>query len=236
MDWQDTEDGWVTLPCDGTDAALLIVLLTQDGFDGRIARKLVAAWSGLLPQACFALLRAQSEPGAAERRLGELVSRLRVPPARLILVGLDGTGCEHAVALALRTSRATSAGLLCFGVWPACVANLPHPISHVRVRLIATAGEDAPDEEQFARMVRDLATLGADVRANALSQPGFSPAAIRLGAAYLAELAAAALDRTCPATRTGGAHPANRPQPRLTSADQEPASPSFPASQQVSHV
>jgi pimeloyl-ACP methyl ester carboxylesterase len=148
------------------------------------------AWATSLPGAAFAIL------GRLDKIRPDLVAALesvRLQPARLLLVGF-GLGAQIGFWLALETATPACAGLLAYG---ASQYQAPEPAllrRTVKIRLIGHKTGEPRNDNWLGNTVRSLVDLGINARATQLPEAGLTPSAIRLGASYLAELAASALE------------------------------------------
>lgn len=183
MIWRETKVGWLA---EGEPSTELLVVLLPDG-DGAATdlRDVAATWSTSLPNTAFLVLDRLED---ADRSVASTLDWVGLSRSRLLLVGF-GAGGRHALSLA-ETAEDGCAGVLAYGI-PLESAAGPTPVGHIRLRLIGDRTAD-PDES-FSAVICGLVALGVDARGMQLSGPGLTRPAIRLGAAYLAELSASAL-------------------------------------------
>jgi hypothetical protein len=152
-----------------------------------------AAWSLSLPRAAFVIAEHAPSPAMLEAFVSGALLRFGLRPSRLLLVGL-GDGAKVGFSVTLQSPRPICASLLAYGAVPDLDVDPPLSGRQTKIRLIGHISDTNPDDQQFARAVRRLCSLGVDVRGTLLTDLGLTTSSIRLGAAYLGELSASALD------------------------------------------
>jgi len=192
MAWRETEIGWFDDADGTTSAELLVAVLPDKGTPAAIVRKAATIWAHSLPTASFVIFDHSLTRAVVETLLHQALAYTNLPPSRLLLVGLTD-GATVGFSIVIGASHRACAGMVAYDAKPFPLVDLSTVARHTKLRLIGCMGQEA-DEEQFAQTIRDLGRLGADIRGTLLLEPGLTPSAIRLGAAYLGELSASALD------------------------------------------
>ncbi len=192
MLWRKTEFGCAGERDGAAPAELLVAVLLDADRPGALVRDAVAAWAPSLPSARFLLFNRWPSAGLVENVLPDALASAGLPPSRLLLVGLRGRATAGLSAV-LGTAHPPCAGMLAYDGLPVRAGQLSPAARQVKVRLIGWRGEGSGDEDLFAQAIRDLGAAGVDVRGTWMVEAGLTPAAIRLGAAYLGELSASAL-------------------------------------------
>ena len=188
MKWSRTESGWAGEPGE-TPAELLVAVLGGAGSPLGDLRDVAADWARSLPTGAFMIFEILTD---IEARLAAALARLGLPARRLILVGIGDSGT---VCLKIAFQAATiGVGVLVYNPLPDLVPAAARVNPMARVRLIGLGSDASFHDELLAALVRRLRSLGIDARATEMAEPGMTRPAIRLGAAYLAELSASALD------------------------------------------
>jgi hypothetical protein len=191
----------------------LVVLLAGTDADNGMATALMEAWAPRLPQAVFVILSSQHAGATADGRM-QICQRINMELAtynlaenRLVLVGIDA---GSTLVLGLVHESLQPCGLLAIAdgfpstFWGAKLDGL-------KIRLIQYGGE-GDGVPPIMDAVHHMEKSGADVRAALVESSGATPAVLRLGGAYLAELVAVALF-----------HPRHMPPPAgLSSPDTAP--------------
>jgi hypothetical protein len=184
MTWPRTDIEWRSTPA-GQKPVLLVAILTGGNSPPAGLWDAAAGWARLFPLSTVVIFKWHDD---IEARLNSVLAEVRLPPERLLLVGF-GEGARISLSLALGGALPCAGVLIYDGlpdVPPAAIAVNPR----VRVRIIGHTFGDPRHDDRLGAVVRQLADMGVDVRATQLADLGLTPAAIRLGAAYLAELSA----------------------------------------------
>jgi pimeloyl-ACP methyl ester carboxylesterase len=189
-----------------TPADLLVAILPDQDSPPAALFDVAAAWAQAFPLSVLVIFE---ELENIEAHLTEVLAQVGLPPRRLLLVGL-GEGGRIGLPLALEAAP-RCAGVLVYDALPDLPVSADLRSRGVKIRLIGRKAEDPRHDDRLGDVVRRLAGLGIDTRATQLLEPGLTPSAIRLGAAYLAELSASALDLplSSPGPGTAGAGPSN---------------------------
>jgi hypothetical protein len=191
--WQKTRLGWFGGRKGGRRPELLVVILADRETPSAVLRGVAVAWAATLPPTHFVILDRFVDRSSIEPFLTASLETVELPVSRLLLVGVRESA-TIGLSIALGPDCPGFAGLLAYDpildktTVPVVQARLP------RIRLVGRDGEGRAAADLFARTIRDLSTLGLDVRGTLLPEPGWTSAAIRIGASYLAELSASALD------------------------------------------
>jgi hypothetical protein len=144
-------------------------------------------WAESLPRAAFFVcVRLE----AVEMCLLEVLAWAGLPASRLFIAGAGYAG-RLALSLARKPEGFPCAGVLAYDASPEFPADAAWRWGAAAIRLICGDGANPANAARLDDTVRQLQALGVDARGAVLKQPGLTPAAVRLGAAYLAELAAA---------------------------------------------
>jgi hypothetical protein len=171
----------------------LVVLLAGADADNAMASLLMQAWAPRLPQAVFVILSSQ-HVGPADgqiqtcRRISMELAKHNLAENRLVLVGIDA---GSTLVLELVHESLQPCGLLAIAdgfpstSWGAKLDGL-------KIRLIQYGGE-RDVVPPLMDVVHHMEKSGADVRAARVESSATTPAVLRLGGAYLAELVAVAL-------------------------------------------
>ena len=195
MKWSKTDSGWTGERGDGVPAELLVAVLGGPQSPAGDLREVAADWAQSLPSGVFVIFEILTD---IEARLAAALASLGLPTRRLILVGI-GDGGTVCLKVAFEAAP-IGIGVLVYNPQP----DLPLAAAPVnpmaKVRLIGPTSGSSFHDELLGALVRRLRCLGIDARATELAEHGLTRSAIRLGAAYLAELSASALDpaRTLP--------------------------------------
>jgi hypothetical protein len=197
-------------------ARALVVMLHLPGIAGP-AGKLAEAWRPVVPAARIELQSVPEGLGADAtlELLGGLLDRAGLPPERVALVGVCGAE-DVALQLALRRDALAWAGLLLCGSALPPLTPLADISLHrgTRLRLIWQASDPLLHAVALGELLRWIRVAGLDAQGCVLEQGTSvpdgagvgcapSPALVRLGGAYLAELIATAL-HGAPQLRVGG--------------------------------
>lgn len=181
-----------------SSAGALAIVLHGPG-DAEIAANLAASWRPAVPTAAISILPVpERDPRAVAALLAGHIDATGLPPERLVLVGAYGTEMT-ALQLALGPDAPAWAGAL------VCGTNLPQlapcapasPHRTTRLRLIWEATDPLLCADALGETLRRLRGAGLDAQGSVLGwnerdeRP--TPALLRLGGAYLAELIATAL-------------------------------------------
>ena len=206
MHWRKTNVGWMSERAGETSAELLVAILADQDSPPAALFDVATAWAQAFPLSALVILEGLEH---IEAHLTEALARVRLPPRRLLLVGL-GEGGRIGLSLALEAAP-RCAGVLVYDALPDLPVSAGPRSRGVKVRLIGHEAEDPRHDGRLGDLVRRLGGLGIDARATQLLEPGLTPSAIRLGAAYLAELSASALDLplSSPGPGTAGAGSSN---------------------------
>jgi hypothetical protein len=192
MQWRKTEFGCAGERDGAAPAELLVAVLLDADMPGALVRDAVAAWAPSLPTARFLLFNRCPPAGLIEAVLLDALASADLPPSRLLLVGLRGTATVG-LSVVLGAVPPPCAGMLAYDGLPVRTGQLSPAARQIKIRLIGWQGEGRGDEDLFAQTIHDLGAAGIDVRGTWMIGTGLTPAAIRLGAAYLGELSASAL-------------------------------------------
>lgn len=188
MKWSKTDSGWAGEPGD-TPAELLVAVLGGAGSPPGDLRDVAADWARSLPSGAFLIFEILTD---IEARLAAALVRLGLPPRRLILVGI-GDGGTVCLKIAFQAAP-IGVGVLVYNPPPDLIPAATRTNPMAKVRLIGLSSDASFHDELLGALVRRLRSLGIDARATEMAEPGMTRPAIRLGAAYLAELSACALD------------------------------------------
>lgn len=176
------------------------------------ARRLVRAWSQPIPLAEVSTLQVPSCMGAdaVSALLAHLLDRAGLAAERLVLAGVCGAEAA-ALQIAFARNAPTWAGVLICGS-----PLLPlKPLADVpvqrgtRLRLVWDVADPLVQAAALAELLRWFRAAGLDAQGSVLGRqegsPSPSPALVRRGGAYLAELVAVALGPSCRPARTEAA-------------------------------
>jgi hypothetical protein len=188
MRWRKTQDDWKIRQTGEAPAELLVAILTDCGPSARALADTASAWTNLFPRSDFVVFDRHDNLGV---RISNALAMARLPPDRLLLVGA-GRGARLALSFGLNATP-PCAGVLAYDALPEVPAAVPPANRRVKIRIVGHVFDDPGRDHRLGDAVRALGDLGIDARATQLIDCGLTPAAIRLGTAYLAELSATAL-------------------------------------------
>jgi pimeloyl-ACP methyl ester carboxylesterase len=201
MIWRKTPTGW--LGDHEKPSELLVAVLPDQGVDAIALRDVAAAWSISMSRTAFVIFERLD---AVETELAATLVQVGLCPNRLLLVGF-GSGGQIGLSLALNSAQ-SCAGLLAYDVPPAWVPDATPIVHNMKIRLVGH--RNGALGGGLGDIIRRLVVMGIDARATQLPEPGLTPSAIRIGAAYLADLSASALHRPAAYTHgvpAGATHP-----------------------------
>lgn len=188
MIWKQTWSGRVSDSSFGDMAPEIVVaLLTDRHTSPEVLQAVAETWAESLPRAAFFVCE---RPEVIELCLLEVLAWAGLPASRLFIVGAGYAG-RLALSLARKPDGFPCAGVLAYDASPEFPADARWRWGAAAIRLICRDGANSANAVWLEDAVRRLQALGVDARGAVLEQPGLTPASVRLGATYLAELAAA---------------------------------------------
>lgn len=190
--WQKTRLGWIGGRKKGQRPELLVLILADRETPSAVLRGVAVAWAATLAPTLFVVFDRSVDRSSIEPFLTTALETAELPASRLLLVGVRDGG-TLGLSIALRSGHPGFAGLLAYDPILAETTVSARQAWRPRIRLVGREGEGRVTADLFARTISDLSRLQLDVRGTLLPEPGWTPAAIRIGAAYLAELSASAL-------------------------------------------
>ena len=170
--------------------AILVALLPDRSDAWAPLQAAAEAWAPSLPHAAFFVCE---QLDCLEPVLMDVLAWARLPLSRLLVVGV-GRGGARALSLAHVPDGLPCAGVLAYDAIPEPPADAAGHWGGTKIRLLHGPAAPPRREPAIGEAVRRLQALGVDVRGTVLQEAGLTRPALRLGAAYLTELAAAALD------------------------------------------
>lgn len=190
------------------ETALVVVLHSWSGAEA--ARALTAAWAPTVPAATVLMLRVVEggDIGEVAAQLARRVEQAGLEAGRMVLAGIGGAA-GMTLQLAVGQGATGRGPLACAGVL-ACGDVLP-PLAllarrsavQTQLRLVWTGDDPLFCAAALGDLLRCCRDTGVDAQGAVLARHGGAsggdhggpaPALVRLGAAYLAELVAMALD------------------------------------------
>lgn len=193
-----------------TSAETALVVVLHSWGDVEAAHALTAAWAPTVPAAAISMLRVADggDIGEIAAQLAHRVEQAGLQAGRMVLAGFGGAA-GMTLQLAVGQGASGRGPLACAGVL-ACGDVLPplallarRSVTQARLRLIWAADDPLFCAAALGDLLRCCRAAGVDAQGAVLARHGGAsggdhdgpaPALVRLGAAYLAELVATALD------------------------------------------